>query len=230
MSSKLTAVLISILLVMSPTFSGPLALTSSLFYCYNAYNNELNKQKEEELKEQQKQELIEQLEKDEYNRLHTYSKLRKNVLKEYANIFVAESHFTKDKDKTSDNNIVYNYLDGYSYVEIKFQSKLDDEALKNINTQICKLDNIVSEEKITCGELEFNKVISENSESSDIKLKRITWYTLKSDSVLIVDGYIAETTDSVPFTEAIETGLALTNIYYVSKIVFETPTTGYYAK
>lgn len=109
-----------------------------------------------------------------------------------------------------------------SFIRVDNSNIIKDNE-QNINNE---LNNTTESntDKITEDTYELDDV--EQSEES--YYNKIVWYTVKSDSVLIISGYAAKDIDKQIFIKAVESGLDKTKIYYVSDIVLDTPTTGYY--
>lgn len=215
------------LALISPTGAGTLLSTSGTILGGGTYLKYLaNIEAERVAAEKAEQERI-AAEEEAYRILHTYGNFERYDIEGYSIINVPETHFTLNVDKSSKKAKTFAYTyNELSYLDIKFQTNITEDDIENIGVNICGFKDEPVHEKVTCGDLEAIKLIG--SDNTD-DYSRISWCVTKGKSVLILNGYIAPGIDKIPFSEAVESAIAKTSIYYISKTVFETPTSGYYA-
>lgn len=213
--------------LISPTGAGTLITTSGTILgggTYLKYQTELENQALAAKRAEEERIAAEQ---EAYRILHTYGNFERYDIEGYSIINIPETHFTLSADKSSKQAKRYAYTwDDLSYVDIKYVTGITENDIANPGVNLCEFKAEPEHEKITCGDLEAIKLIGDTSEDD---YTRLSWCVNKGKSALIINGYVAPGVDKVPFSEAIESAIAKTSIYYISKTVFETPTTGYYA-
>lgn len=224
---KLIIILAVCLALISPTGAGTLMSGSSSILgliTYDEYNTKIEQERLEAKRIEAERIAAEE---EAYRVLHTYGLFERYDLEGYGFISIPKTHFSINEANSAKIKKEFTYLyDDISYMEVKFQTNLTENDIEHLGTNVCNFKGEHTEDTIQCGDYEVIKITGE--ENSDDYL-RISWCIVKGKSVLIINGYIAPGVDKVPFCESIEASIDKISVYYISKTVFDTPTTGYWA-
>lgn len=224
---KIIIVIAICLALISPTGAGTLITSSSSVLAFGTYGAYQNKIEAERLAAERAEAERIAAEEEAYRVLHTYGLFERYDIEGYAIINVPETHFTLDETKSSKNKKVFTYsFNDISYIEIKYKTNITEDDIEHLGTNICGFSEEPTHEKIQCGDLEAIKLVG--GAGSD-EYQKISWCITKGKSALVIDGFVAPDVDIVPFSESVESAIAKTSIYYISKTVFSTPITGYWA-
>jgi len=225
MEKLITYIIIIVCYILSPTGTNLLLSTAGTGYI--KYEEEYVKALEaQKLAEQQ---AIEKAKQDAIlaeQKLHTYLLFKRTELDEYGFVELPSSHLTLNKDKSSNKEKVYDYLDGLSYLKIYYKINLTDDELNSLGRKVCGLVEEPEYTDYVVGKYQVKELTTSTQYDG---FNRKIWCRIKGKSVMVFDFYTAPGLDTSPINELMQDVLNTINVYYVSGTVFETPSTGYYA-